>query len=145
MSLKSGQSLIVDFTTQNASGAATDADATPVGTLVINGTDDAATVTVTNKSTGSYKAAVTLPALGAGDGVQLRIAATIGGTAAKAIIFQGVADTQRASDVKTAADAIKSQTDKLQFSGANDVKATLDGESVAATLQLGPDTGVLRT
>lgn len=99
MSLKSGQSITVDFTTQNTSGAATDAYSTPTGTLVVNGTDNAATVTVTNKSTGNYKAAVTLPTLSAGDVVQLRIAATIGSTAAKAIIFQGVADTERISDL----------------------------------------------
>lgn len=81
MSVRSGQSITEDFTTHASSGALTNADSLPTGTLVLNGTDNAATVTVTNKATGVYKAAVTLPTLAVGDVVQLRINATVGGIA----------------------------------------------------------------
>jgi len=100
VSIKSGQNVTVDFTTQTPStGAATNADTLPTGTLVINGADDAAVVTVTNKGNGYYKAAVTLPALSAGDLVQIRIAATVATIAGVAVIWQDVADTKRVSDL----------------------------------------------
>ncbi|HON69250.1 MAG TPA: hypothetical protein PLS23_22455, partial [Phycisphaerae bacterium] len=93
MSVKSEQAIAVDFTTNSSTGAATDADALPVGTLVVDGVDNAAVVTVTNKGTGNYKAEVTLPAeLTAGARVQIRIAATVGGVAAKAIIWEDFVD-----------------------------------------------------
>jgi hypothetical protein len=77
MSVRSGQSITVDFTTHSSTGALTNADSTPSGTLVVNGTDDAAAVTVTNKAAGTYKAAVTLPTLAVGDVVQIRVNATV--------------------------------------------------------------------
>lgn len=100
MSVKSGQAVTVLFSTANAStGAAADATGTPAGTLYVNGTADAATVTVTNITTGVYKAAVTLPALTAGDVVSLRIAATVATIAAEGVVWQEVADTERVSDL----------------------------------------------
>ena len=101
MSVKSGQVVTVDFVTADpTTGAATDADSTPVGTLVINGTDGAATVTVTNKATGVYKAAVTLPTLSAGDVVSIRVAATVATVAGVGVAWTDVADTKRVSDLK---------------------------------------------
>ena len=86
--IKSAQSVTVDFTTVSpVTGAATDATGTPVGTLVVNGTDNGASVTVTNKATGVYKAAVTLPSLDAGDVVQLRIAATVAGIDGAGVVW----------------------------------------------------------
>ena len=106
MSIKSGQAVTVDFTTQNpSSGAASDADSLPTGTLVVNGTDNGATVTVTNKATGVYKAAVTLPSLSAGDVVQIRVAATVSSVAGVGIVWQDVADTKLVSDLNDAASA----------------------------------------
>ena len=91
--LFAGQTLVADFRTFNSSGVLTNADTTPTGTLVINGTDNAASVTVTNKATGKYKASVTLPStITAGDIVQLSIDATISSSASGGIIFSGAAD-----------------------------------------------------
>lgn len=100
MSVKSGQAITVLFATANATtGAAADATGTPAGTLYVNGTANGATVTVTNITTGVYKAALTLPALSAGDVVSLRIAATVATVAGEGIVWQEVADTSLASDV----------------------------------------------
>jgi hypothetical protein len=100
MSIKSGQTVTVLFTTQTpATGAATNADALPTGLLYVNGVVNAAVVTVSNITTGVYKAAVTLPALTAGDLVSLRISATVATIAGEACIWQDVADTKRTSDL----------------------------------------------
>lgn len=99
MSVESGQSIAVDFTTQSpATGAATDATGTPTGTIVVNGTDNGASVTVTNKGTGYYKAGVTLPALSAGDRVQLRIAATVSGVSALAYVWGDYCEVRQSGD-----------------------------------------------
>lgn len=53
MSVKTSDAITAEFTTANpTTGAAADADSLPTGTLVINGTDNGATVTVTNIDTG---------------------------------------------------------------------------------------------
>src|SRR5436190_18272703 len=93
MSVRSAQSITKVFTTRVAStGVATNADSTPTGTLYVNGTADAASVTVTNITTGVYKAAVTLPTLAVGDVVDLRINATVSSFADNAIIWQDIKD-----------------------------------------------------
>ena len=72
MTVQSSESVTVLFTTRNpATSAATNTTSTPTGVLYQNGTANAATVTVTNISTGIYKAQVTMPILAAGDEVQL--------------------------------------------------------------------------
>ncbi len=93
MSVRSAQSVTVSFTTQRFdTGAATNADSTPTGTLVVNGTDNGASVTVTNVDAGRYKAAVTLPTLAIGDIVELSIAATVNSVVGKAIIWRDTKD-----------------------------------------------------
>lgn len=93
MSVRSGQSVTVEFTTRVwSTGVGTNADSLPTGTLVVNGTDNAATVTVTNVDTGRYKAAVTLPTLAVGDVVELMIAATVSSIADKAIVWRDTKD-----------------------------------------------------
>lgn len=88
MSVRSGQSVTVLFSTRVfATGVGTNADSTPTGTLYLNGTADGATVTVTNITTGLYKAAVTLPTLAVGDVVVIRIAATVSGVTDSAPIW----------------------------------------------------------
>lgn len=104
MSVKTSDAITAEFTTANpTTGAAADADSLPTGTLVINGTDNGATVTVTNIDTGRYKAAVTLPTIASGDTVQLAVAATVSSVAGKAIIWTETGDTKRNSDLNDAA------------------------------------------
>lgn len=99
---KTGETVTIDFTTASpTTGAAANADSLPTGSLVLNGTDNAATVTVTNKEVGVYKAAVTLPTVTDGDELQLRIAATVGGVAGKGVIWTGAGVTSRAADLAT--------------------------------------------
>ena len=119
MSVKSGQVVTVDFTTANpTTGAAADASSLPTATLVVNGTDNAATVTVTNKATGVYKAAVTLPTLTAGDVVSIRVAATVATVAGVGVVWTDVADTKRVSDLRDEAmrGTDGALTDKTGFS-----------------------------
>ncbi len=93
MSVRSAQAITKLFTTRAfATGAATDATGTPTGTLYVNGTADAASVTVTNITTGLYKAAVTLPTLAVGDIVDLRINATVSAVTDNAIIWSDTKD-----------------------------------------------------
>jgi hypothetical protein len=96
MSVKSGQAITVLFSTANAStGAAADASSTPTGTLYVNGTANGATVTVTNITTGLYKAALTLPSLTAGDVVSLRVTATVATVAIVAVVLVDRAERGR--------------------------------------------------
>lgn len=93
MSVRTGQSITKVFTTRVfATGVATNADSTPTGTLYVNGTADAASVTVTNVATGIYKAQVTMPTLAVGDVVDLRIAATVSSVSDGDIIWSDTKD-----------------------------------------------------
>ncbi len=93
MSVRTGQSITTEFTTRAfATGAATNADSTPTGTLYLNGTANGATVTVTNVATGLYKAAVTMPTLAVGDVVAILIAATVSSISDNAKIWEDSAD-----------------------------------------------------
>ena len=84
-----GDAITVDFVTTNQTTAALqDADALPTGVLVRNGADTAIAVTVTNKATGRYKAAVTIPSTYVGgDEVQLFAAYTVDAALRGAIIW----------------------------------------------------------
>lgn len=99
MSVRSAQVVTVEFTTRAfATGARADADSLPTGTLIINGVDNAAIVTVTNITTGRYKAAVTLPALSLNDMVEMSILATVSTITDSAVIWRdsndGLADVE---------------------------------------------------
>lgn len=86
-----GDLISVDFDITNTGGESADADALPTSVLVINGVDNAAVVTVVNKSTGIYNASVTLPStLVAGNAIQLRISATVNAEVSKGIIYTEV-------------------------------------------------------
>lgn len=103
MTVKSAQSLTVDFEVKNpGTRALVNADALPVGTLIINGVNNAAVVTVTNKATGWYKAAVACPTLAAGDVVQIWAAFAVGTVPCGGIIFTDMADTSLVSDAVAA-------------------------------------------
>ena len=98
--VKSGQSVTCVFVTSNpTTGAAVNADSLPTGLIYVNGTVNAASVTVTNITTGVYKAAVTLPSLSAGDVVDLRISATVSTIAGEGAVWSATADTKRVSDL----------------------------------------------
>lgn len=94
MSIQAGIAVAIEFSTRAfSSGIKTNADSLPVGTVVANGTDDAAPVVITNKATGLYKAVFTVPAaLVTGDQVQLRIAATVGGISDNDVVWEDSID-----------------------------------------------------
>lgn len=132
MSVKSGQALTVLFTTSHpTTGAATDADSLPAGTLYVDGTADAATVTVTKLATGTYKAAVTCPTLTAGQVVALIATATVNSVAGAGKVFEDTADTKLTSDLNdfdpandtvahvTLVDTTTTNTDMRGTDGAN--------------------------
>jgi hypothetical protein len=98
--VKSAQAITAVFTTSSpTTGAATNADSLPTGAIYINGTVNAAAVTITNIDAGRYKAAVTLPALSAGDVVDLSISATVGAVAGKGVVWSAVGITKRVSEL----------------------------------------------
>lgn len=97
MTVKSAQAIAGSFATVGATGALTAATGTPVGTLYVAGVANGAAVAVTGAN--PYKWAVTLPALAAGDVVQMYVTATIAGVATGGFVWDDVADTSLASDV----------------------------------------------
>lgn len=88
-SYKPGDSVTAEFITSVfATGAVSDADSLPAGTLNVDGTDNGATVTVAKIDTGRYKATFTIPAtLTAGQDCILTIAATVSSVASKAVVW----------------------------------------------------------
>lgn len=97
---KTGEVVTVQFCVSDpATSGLVNADALPTGKLVLNGVDDAATVTVTNISTGLYRAAVTLPTVTDGDELQIRINATVATVAGAGIVWQGEGCTKRPADL----------------------------------------------
>lgn len=94
MSVITGQTATILFTTMDyATGIATDADVLPTGVLYINGIASASAVTITNITTGVYRAVVTMPALSNGDYVSVCISATVNAITGKHKAFEEVADT----------------------------------------------------
>jgi hypothetical protein len=102
MSVISGQVVTIQFTTRDfATGIRSNADSLPTGTLVLNGVDNGAAVTITNVSTGLYRASVTLPALVIADELQLRITATVAGKTDAGMVWMDVCDaTLNANDTE---------------------------------------------
>ncbi len=93
MSVRSGQSVTATFTTRALGAGATNATGTPTGTLYVNGTSNAASVTVTNITTGIYKFAVTLPTLAFGDLVEMLINATVSSITDNSRVWWDTKDT----------------------------------------------------
>ena len=96
-----GDNIIRHFTTRKIGEGATDADATPTGTVYKNGTATGITVTVTKISTGNYKASFTATAgagadqFAIGDDWALEIEATVDTVVDVGIIAQGTFDNKR--------------------------------------------------
>lgn len=106
MTVKTGQTIAGSFCTVSATGALTAATGTPVGTLYVAGVANAATVTIAGSN--PYSWSVTLPALAAGDIVQMYITATISAISAGGFVWDDVADTGLISDVKAKTDYLPS-------------------------------------
>lgn len=87
--IRPGDSVTLQFVTHNATtGADTDADSTPTGVLVRNGSNTAVTVTIADVGTGLYTAAWTIPdSYSAGDEVQLRVTATVNSVTGSAVVW----------------------------------------------------------
>lgn len=137
MSVRSGQSITRVFTTRRFdTGAAANADSTPTGTLYVNGTADAASVTVTNVTTGVYRAAVTLPTLSIGDVVDLRISATVNSVTDNAVIWSDSKDVALDSSGRPGVDwaNVGSPTTTLNLSGTT-IKTATDVETDTQDLQ----------
>ncbi len=146
MTVQSAQSITTLFTTRVfATGVGTNADSTPTGTLYKNGTADGATVTVTNISTGLYKAAVTLPTLAVNDVVSISIAATVSSVTDTAKIWEDSKD-----QVVDAAGLVDATAVKLGPTGAataqtaRDIGASVLLSSGAGTGQLDFTSGVVK-
>jgi hypothetical protein len=134
MSVRSAQSVTKVFTTRRFdTGAATNADSTPAGTLYVNGTANGATVTVTNITTGVYKAAVTLPTLAVGDVVDLRISATVNAVTDNAVVWVDAKDI-----VIDSAGLADANTVKLGPSGSGTAQTARD---IGASVLLSTGTG----
>ena len=117
-----GDNIIRHFTTRKIGEGATDADATPTGTVYKNGTATGITVTVAKISTGNYKASFTATAgagadqFAIGDDWALEISATVDTVVDVSVIAQGTFDTKRigalqdvsTSDITTAIEALTS-------------------------------------
>ena len=78
-----------EFSTRNTTGALADATSTG-GVLVVNGTDTAVTVTITDVGTGRYMVSVSLAGRAAGDRCHVRISATCDGVTDEGIIGEFV-------------------------------------------------------
>jgi len=96
--IKSGQDWAGIFATYDSDGSLKAPSSGPTGTLYIDGTSNAATVTITGSN--PYKFSVTLPTLTAGQRVDMYITATISSIATAGIVASDQADTSLISDVK---------------------------------------------
>lgn len=102
MAYKPGDPVTFYFPTRRSStGSLADTTGTPVGSFIRNGTaDGAVTVTVTNVSTGLYKAAFTIPVgASAGDTSECYITGTdADGVSDGAVLWRAVLDSARLDD-----------------------------------------------
>lgn len=104
MSIRTGQVIVRDFLVKSG-GSPVAADAAPTAKLVINGVDNAATVTVTDRTetlqgivTTIYTATVTLPTLTEDDNVEIRRAALVGGFLSVDTVWSDTYATVRAKN-----------------------------------------------
>ena len=93
-----GDTYRFEFTTSDpATGVLTDADSTPTGVLVVDGTDLGTTVTITDSGTGRYKGSVSLAGLSVGDVFYVRVSATVGAVAGEWVTHTERVDATGAS------------------------------------------------
>jgi len=96
MTVKTGHAWAGTFVTLDATGALATPSSGPAGVLYVDGTANAATVTITGSN--PYKWAVTLPSLTAGQRVDMYITATIATIATAGVVASAQADTALLSD-----------------------------------------------
>lgn len=103
MTVKTGSAWAGTFVCLDATGAL--AAGTPAGALYVDGTANAAEVTITGSN--PYKWAVILPALTAGQRVDMYITATIDTVETAGIVASAQADTFITSDIETLVDGLE--------------------------------------
>ena len=140
MTVKTGQVWEGLFVTQDATGALATPSVGPIGTLYVNGVANGAVVTITGSN--PYKFSVTLPALTAGQRVDMYITATISTIATASVIASEQADTMLLSDgITLADDAITAA--KFDESTAFPLKLADTGSNAVA--RVGADSDTLET
>lgn len=125
------------FCTVNTSGVLTNADSTPQGTLVINGVNSGATVTIASSATGDYRGSVSLAGTTNNDEFYVLITAIMGGVTQKAYtktervgvnLVQVNGENDGASGLKTIADyIIQDDSIPANLIAANDEGTTVTG------------------
>ena len=136
MTVKTGQLLTAQFETVDATGALAAPTVGPTGTLVVNAADTADVVTIANLAVGRYSFSVTCPALTAGQAVQVRVAATVGGVAIEGYVFGDMADTTIVSDVTAALAIAQADLNNPDQYKADISGLALTGEAAAAAAGL---------
>lgn len=96
MTVKTGQAWSGGFVTVGATGALVTPSVGPAGALYVNGTATADSVTISG--TNPYKWSVTLPALTAGDRVEIYITATVSTIATASFVAGDQADSNLAGE-----------------------------------------------
>ena len=110
-----------EFSTRNTTGALADATSTG-GVLVVNGTNTAVTVTITDIGTGRYAVSVSLAGRAAGDRCHVRISATCDGVTDEGIVGEFVigpvgADVRAINGDSTAAGNLELAYDGTGYTG----------------------------
>ena len=105
MTVKTGGAWAGTFVTQDATGALATPSVGPAGVLYVDGVANAAEVTITGSN--PYKFSVTLPALTAGQRVDMYITATIATIATAGFVASEQADTFIVSDIETLVDGLE--------------------------------------
>jgi len=135
MTVKTGQAWAGTFVTLDATGALATPSSGPAGVLYVDGTANAATVTITGSN--PYKWAVTLPSLTAGQRVDMYITATIDTIATAGIVASEQADTSLLSDgvavASIANDAITA--DALKADAITEIQAGLALEATLTAIK----------
>lgn len=115
--VKTGQVWTGSFVTKDATGALSTPSVGPAGTLRVAGVATGDVVTISGSN--PYKFSVTLPALTAGESVDMYVTATISGIATAAIVATEMADTSYLSDVAVLVDQVEGYTDSLEASATS--------------------------
>jgi len=137
MTVKTGSAWAGTFVTLDATGALATPSSGPAGVLYVDGTANAASVTITGSN--PYKWAVTLPSLTAGQRVDMYITATIATIKTAGFVASAQADTVLLNEVKTETAAILADT------GTDGVKVAAGAIDAAAIADNAIDAGAIAT
>ena len=134
MTVKLEETKTIVFPTKGSTGALADADALPTGVLYKDGVDSGATVTVTNITTGIYKAVFTVGStdgFAVDDSASLVIFATIGTIDTAETHWEGVV---KVADID---DAVAGLSDIANVGAATNTSATDDSTVTTGTVVSG--------